>query len=404
MQRFLDPLKKTIRVFLPQAFYASEAAESWWQLLREEKNKSAALDEIIGILNEIENNREIDVITISANNLDNFIQVDRIAIEHESQITDQVHQHAGGSGANTICGLANLGKKAAIIGCISNDNEGTLISRSLTSFSVDTEFLITGEENPSKTGITFIIVEESSKRQILVRPGINDNLSDLIKSKYLEKAIIDKIKQTKILHLSSFVGAKEMEFQEHILESTKEIKKIVSFTPGSLYVKKGLGKLTSILAKTNLLFLYVDQLDELLRNADIEKIKKRFRDDLSTDEKIGLFFEWKDLKQFGHPMILVVKDGSKINANVVEKDYISVASSYKFRKSFFGFPDNALSPDSNPAIDSTGTGDAVAAGFLYGVLEKREIQVCTNFAFKCATSVSTAIGARTILSRQTELN
>jgi ribokinase len=278
MQRFLDPLKKTIRVFLPQAFYVSEAAEAWWQFLREEKNKSAALDDIIGILNEIENNREIDVITISANNLDNFIQVDKIAIEYESQITDQIHQHAGGSGANTICGLANLGKKTAIIGCIGKDNEGTLISKSLTDFSVDTEFLMTGEENSSKTGTTFIIVEESSKRQILVRPGINNNLSDLINNKSLEQAIIGKIKQTKILHLSSFVGAKEMEFQEHVLESTKEIKKIVSLTPGSLYVKKGLGKLTSILAKTNLLFLYIDQLDELLKNSDIEKIKNKFKD------------------------------------------------------------------------------------------------------------------------------
>jgi hypothetical protein len=122
-------------------------------------------------------NKEIDVIAISANNYDLFIKVDRIAPEHESVIRDEPFGCAGGSGANTICGLSKLGKKTTIVGCIKNDPEGIKIFESFKNFSVDTQLLELFSEaiqdDPTytdyKTGKTTVLVENpSGRRQILV--------------------------------------------------------------------------------------------------------------------------------------------------------------------------------------------------------------------------------------------
>ncbi len=69
-----------------------------------------AFKKIIDIIKE-EKNKEIDVIAISANNYDHFLKVDKILPEHESVIISEFSS-AGGSGANTVCGLSTLGKKS----------------------------------------------------------------------------------------------------------------------------------------------------------------------------------------------------------------------------------------------------------------------------------------------------
>jgi ribokinase len=355
-------------------------------------------------------NKEIDVIAISANNYDLFIKVDKIAPEHESVIRDEPFACAGGSGANTICGLSKLGKKTAIVGCVKNDPEGVKILESFKDFSVNTKLLELFSEaikddptfNDYKTGQTTVLVERTSgRRQILVSPGINDCLSKIIKANNEEllTVSVEEIKKSKILHLSSFAGRNEMNLQLDILNFIKTDDIIVSLTPGAIYVKEGLDELNKILACTNIMFMYTEQLDQLLeRSHEI----KGFDKNLPLDKKIDIFFDWKIRKQMPHPMVLVIKDYSKIQSNNIYTNQIYVASSFQNYVSFFSHPIKKFNRQDKTLIseDTTGTGDALVAGFLYGILEGEDIETCADFGFITAREASQKLGARSNLLDQ----
>lgn len=355
---------------------------------------------IIDIIKK-QRNKETDVITISANNYDEFIQIDKICPEHECVIEeDQRIFCAGGSGANTICGLAKLGKKTAIVGCVKDDSKGHRIRESFKDFSVDSELLIINNELDFKTGSTQVLVEKSSgRRQILVTPGINSCLSEILQENNEQKLedVLKKVKTSKIIHLTSFASKAEMELQSTILNLIRNENIIVSLTPGAIYVAEGLDGLNKILACTNIMFVYAQQLDLLLeRSPDeiYESIKQ-----ISLEDKINLFFAWRIKKQMLHPMILVIKDSLKYKSNNMYKNYISVATNFENKVSFFEHQSIKFNKQGRTFIpeDTTGTGDALVAGFLYGILEGKSIETCTDFGFIMSKEVSHKLGARTNL-------
>lgn len=370
-----------------------------------ETKEFEAFQVIIDTINKL-TNKEIDVTTISANNYDLFIKVDKISPEHESVILDKSFA-CGGSGANTVCGLSRLGKKTAIVGCVNKDFEGEELFKSFNDFSVDTELLIVDNTNAykTKTGSTTVLVEkDSARRQIVVDPGINNYLSKILENnEQLLEALVVKVKKSKLLHLSSFAGEAEMELQLTVLNYMKDDNIIVSLTPGAIYVEGGLEKLNKILAYTNIVFLYIQQVDRLLeRSREIEKFEKH----LSLEAKIKLIFEWRIKKQMTHPLIFVIKDYSKAKANNIYKNHILVASHFNNRVSFFRHNSNKFNESRNKTIipeDSTGTGDALAAGFLYGILEGKDIEICTDFGFIVSREASKRIGARSSLLDQNSL-
>lgn len=349
-------------------------------------------------------NKEIDVLTISANNFDQFIRVDRICPEHESEVNDNMFSCAGGSGANTVCGLSRLGKKTAVVGCISSDSEGEKIIQSFSEFRVNTKSLVINNDStyPDGTGRTIILVERSGRRQILVTPGINNYLSSILEADRTRlQALVEKVRKSKIIHLSSFIGREERNLQLTILMRIRGSNTVVSLTPGNLYVSQGLSELRGILEHTNLIFLYAKQLDQLLE--DSREIRE-FRKNLSLEKKIILFFKWRTARRMTHPIILVIKNSFLIRSNRIYKNYISVASSVEERRSISGYQTITFSYISDVAVvDTTGTGDALAAGFLYGILEGEDIEKCAQIGFIMATQVSTSLGARQNFPDETSL-
>ncbi|OWY64898.1 hypothetical protein B7486_44745 [cyanobacterium TDX16] len=365
--------------------------------------KSEALKEIYKIINS-NKHKKIDVITISACNYDAFLKVDKIAPNYECEIQDKIFSDrcAGGSGANTIAGLAKLGKKTAIVGCVNSDSAGREIIQSFENLLVDTQLLIQLDEPAyPPTGRAIVLVENSGKRQILVSPGVNSHLDKILREKGLLNVLIDKVKSSRIVHLSSFAGKDEMELQLRVLQNIIGSNTLVSLTPGALYVEKGLEQLTPILGATNILFLYVEQLEQLLEQSQLQK----FRRNLTIEQKAELFFRWKISKRMYHPMLLVVKDNLRIKSHNICDNYISVASSAGKSKGFFQHSNAAFKIEdchSRIVLDSTGAGDAVAAGFLAGILEEESIEKCADFGFVIATQVSRMLGARAgLLDRET---
>lgn len=368
-----------------------------------------AFNIIIDLIKE-QKNKEIDVITISANNYDHFLKVDKILPEHESVIINKF-SCAGGSGANTVCGLSNLGKKTAIVGCVKDDNEGRQIIESFNKFSVDSKLLFIGDDivySETETGNTLVLVERfSGRRQILVDPGINNYLSKIIKANNEQKLeeVVAQVKKSKILHLTSFAGKAEMELQLSILEQIKDDNIIVSFTPGAIYVEEGLNQLSGILAGTNIMFLYTQQLNRLLKRSSEMRDIEEFRPDISLERKVKLFFEWRIKKFITHPMIIVIKDYFQDQSNNVYQNQIYVATSFDTSTSFYSHKNQRFNVQSRTilSVDTTGTGDALAAGFLYGILEQKDINICADFGFIMSIYASEKLGARSSLIDETLL-
>jgi ribokinase len=369
-----------------------------------------AFKKIIDIIKE-EKNKEIDVITISANNYDHFLKVDKILPEHESVIISEFSS-AGGSGANTVCGLSRLGKKTSIVGCVKDDNEGRKIIESFHEFSVDSKLLIIENNvvySNTKTGNTLVLVERfSGRRQILVTPGINNYLSEILRANNEQKLndVVAQVKKAKILHLTSFAGKPEMELQLSILNQIRGDNIIVSFTPGAIYVAEGLDRLSGILAATNIMFLYTQQLNQLLEHSHKMNEIEEFEADLSLKRKIDLFFKWKIKRHIIHPMTIVIKDYSQDKSSSVYQNHIYVASSFGTSTSFFSHENQKFNEQNYRTIlpeDTTGTGDALAAGFLYGILEQENIETCADFGFIMSICASRKLGARSNLLDETLL-
>lgn len=360
-----------------------------------QSEESDALKKILEMLSRTQD-REFGVVAISACNYDYFIKIEKILRDFECEILGR-EEFPGGSGANTICGLSKLcnstknGKKVSIVSCIKNDERGKKIARSFNEHGVNVDLLIRDNTPEQQTGLTTVLVELSGKREILVEPGINDSLSKLMREKCLLSDLKKRVECSRIIHLTSFADDKEMELQKLVLEQYKARDTVVSFTPGALYVQKGLDKLFPILNYSNLIFLYKEQLDELLKKADV----RGFNKNLSIRRRAELFFRWKVSRGIKQPMILIIKDSLRIQDGQIRKNYISIASNFKKKMSFFGHSNVVFSLVGSAIVDTTGAGDAIAAGFLYGLLKEREsIRDYANIAFILATYVSTRFGAR----------
>lgn len=398
-----DELKKILGAYWLLILYGLPIIIALWIASLNDRNvlrgnvsladvKPDALQKINEILQQDQNkNRNIDVIALSACNYDYFIKVDKILPDHECRVKGE-NSHPGGSGANTICGLSKLGKKTAIVGCVKDDEEGKRIIQSFKDYSVDTQLLIKDDLHDSHTGKTNVFVENSGKRLIVVKPGINEFLSEILKEKKLLVDLRNKVRDSRIVHLTSFTGVEEIRLQELVVQDFIDKDTIVSLTPGALYVEKGLEELFPILAHTNIIFLYAEQLDSLLERSNIREFRKR----LSLKAKTELFFKWKIKRKMNHPMIIVIKDNLKIQANYILENYISVASNAGDSMNFFSHSNVnfTIGDGTRIALDTTGVGDAVVAGFLYGLLEGKDIRECADFAFVLATHVSTRFGAR----------
>lgn len=83
---------------------------------------------------------------------------------------DAVHQSIGGNGANTACGLATLGAPVTLVSACGDDEAGEACTRELEAAGVDLAFRPTANE---ATALTIALVNEQGERAFLHQPGVN---------------------------------------------------------------------------------------------------------------------------------------------------------------------------------------------------------------------------------------
>ncbi len=336
---------------------------------------------------------EFEAFAITAHNLDVFHQVkSNIEPDHETRIT-KTEEHPGGSGANTIYALAKLGRKVGIAGIVAKDRNGRYLKEDFGQvergkYKVDVECLL--ETNPKAglhTGRTLVLVEKhGGRRLICVDPGVNEIWAEEIERQNQQGKLVDCISSSKIVHFSSFTGDAERAKQRRLIGYLPK-ETILSFTPGALYSGAGLDALEEILRRTNVLFLYEQQLDTLLRSKSLLRPKET----APHRQKLRRLFEWRKQNKHCEPILIVIKPAAKISMGIsVPSDIVMAYGCNDFEGDILP----KVRVEDSGRKDTTGAGDALASGVLFGLLRGSSVQFCVEAGVEMAACASSTFGAR----------
>ena len=299
---------------------------------------------------------KFDVIGFGALNVDTLLKVERIACPEEESFIESYTEACGGSAANTIVGLARLGRKVGVIGKIADDHEGRLQVDTFVSEGVDVEGIIHSKKG--KSGVALGFVDKKGARALYINPGENDTLES-------REINLEYVAQTKFLHMSSFVGERPFRAQKKIAGMLPDSIKL-SFDPGALYAQKGFTAIEPLIRSSYVFMPNALELEQITGEVD-------YRKGAEIILEMGV-------------KIVVVKLGSK-GCYVTDGEEQVTVESFPVKK-----------------VDTTGAGDAFDAGFLHGLLDnKNNLYECGRLGNFVASKSVTVMGARTGLPCQKEL-
>lgn len=290
--------------------------------------------------------QSVTIVGCGALNWDCLFKVREVVIDGESIVEDS-HESAGGSAANTIYALAHWGVRAGFIGAVGDDEEGRQILREFESVGVETHRIRIVKGQP--TGRVIGIVDMKGRRSLYVQPGANLSLR-LTEDDFAYAA------KAQWVHLSSLVGDEAFETQKTLVLSLPPDVS-VSFAPGAIYARRGLAAMESILRRTNILFVARDELATLMGTENLDAAAQKLWElgvetIVVTLGEAGSWVGWKGKGQF--------------------------APSHQAH-----------------VVDTTGAGDAFAAGFLWGVLQGKPLAECQRLGTVAAAFCLREMGART---------
>ncbi len=289
---------------------------------------------------------------IGALNVDKLFLVPRLARAGEELFIKKVERAPGGSAANTIAGLARLGVETSFAGCVGKDEDGDFLIESFEKEGVYTGCISRVSE---PTGFVIALVDESGERTMYVYPGANDRFN-------VTPEVVKCIERADLLHLSSFVGDAGFFAQIEIADNLNEKK--ISFSPGMLYAKRCLIELKEIFSRSRVVFLNEEEAFEITGN----RLERAARVILRLGAEIVV--------------ITLGEEGCYIATN-----------SQEFR----------VRAEKARVVDTTGAGDAFAAGFIYGMLKGYNLEECGRIGNFVAARCIEEVGARAGLPTEEEV-
>ncbi len=290
--------------------------------------------------------RSVTVVGCGALNWDRLLKVHEVVIDSESIVEDS-HESGGGSAANTIYALARWGIKTGFIGAVGDDLEGRKILREFESVGVETHRIRVVRGQP--TGQVIGIVDAKGRRSLYAKPGANLALR-------LTEDDFAYASKAQWVHLSSLIGNETFESQKALVLSLPSDVS-VSFSPGAIYARRGLSVMESILKRTSVLFVTREELAMFVGTENLEAATQKLWEIgvetiVVTLGEAGSWVGWKGKGQFAPSQ----------QAHVV---------------------------------DTTGAGDAFAAGFIWGILQGKPLPECQRLGTVAAAFCLREMGART---------
>jgi ribokinase len=269
-------------------------------------------------------------------NWDVTLSVDRFPDpDGEAKILDH-HQSGGGSASNTACVLAGLGTNAVLLGSIGNDRYGAFVRHDLQSVGVDCTYLQTTTTH--STTVKYILVDESGQVAVLA----NDGANEVFDHTTMPDATL---RDADHLHLTS----QEPATARRLAERATDAGLAVSFDPGRR--------------------LDAREYEAVYRLSDVLFVNETEATAIQESNSLDTF-----------EGTLLVKQGDCGATACAETETIS----------HDGF---SVEP-----IDTTGAGDAFAAGFLTARLDGASLETALAVGNACGALATKTTGAQTDLS------
>lgn len=262
------------------------------------------------------------------------------------------HEISGGSAANTIAGMAALGRKCGFIGQVADDQFGKVFAHDIRAIGVEFTTEVRGEEPP--TAQCLIFVTPDGQRTMNTFLGA----SQFLPAKALDKTMIER---AGVLYLEGYLWDPEepRAAMREAIAIAKTAGRKVAFTLSDNFVISRHG----------------DDFRALLNDGSIDIL-------FANDGEIRTLMGTDDLEAAvaaAAPLVdilvvtrseegaLAIKDGARfeVAAEPIEK-----------------------------VIDTTGAGDLFAAGFLAGQAEGRSIADSLTMGAICAAEVISHYGPR----------
>ena len=278
---------------------------------------------------------------------DLLIKVRRFAETDEEVPILSFAEYPGGSAANTAVGLSRLGVRAGLVACIGRDDLGRRGCQVLEREGLSTDGIV---NSPTGLGSAYVvgIVDERGERQLYTYAGASEEL----KPEHLNPAVFDGVTHIHICTLGP-------DFVERALALAGDANRpvVVSLDPGTIGSAPGRGeRLRALLPRVDLLFLNSVELRTLTGIQDPFSLQH-------------------------HADALPSRVAVKLGAD----------GCVLYRR---GFPQVSAPAFAVDTLDTTGAGDAFAAGYLAGWMWGLPDRDLALFSNAVAARSTTAVGCR----------
>tara|TARA_B100001057_G_scaffold157665_1_gene158366 strand:+ start:66 stop:992 length:927 start_codon:yes stop_codon:yes gene_type:complete len=254
---------------------------------------------------------------------------------------------SGGSVANSIVGLSQLGNNVGFIGKVNNDDLGQKYEDGLKKENVN--YLYSKKNELLGTGTCLILITPDSERTMCTFLGTAGKINE-------HDVDADVVKNSEITFLEGYLwdeGDPKKAFDKAIINSNK-----VAMSLSDLFCVERHKKKFFELVKNKLDIIFANE-QEILSLTD----NKSFEDAVSF---------LKELKKE-----IIITRGSKGAVSINNNKVISCPAK-----------------DNLKLVDLTGAGDLFAAGYLHGYINNLSTEDCLNKGTELSSKIIQKIGAR----------
>jgi sugar/nucleoside kinase (ribokinase family) len=259
---------------------------------------------------------------------------------------------SGGSGANTIVGIANLGARAAFIGKVKDDQIGRLYTHDIRAAGVAFETQAAADGPAS--GCSYILVTPDGERTMNTYLGAAQNLTP---------ADVDEaqVAASAILYLEGYLWDPASAKEAFVKAST---------------IAHGAGRQVALtMSDSFCVDRYRDEFLGLMRNGTADLI-------FANEAELRSLYQTQDfdaaLKQLRNDVKLGIVTRSEKGCVVASGEGVISVPAFPIQK----------------LVDTTGAGDLFAAGFLFGLVRGAGYEKAGMLGGLAAAEVIQHIGAR----------
>jgi sugar/nucleoside kinase (ribokinase family) len=259
---------------------------------------------------------------------------------------------SGGSAANTIVGIANLGARAAYVGKVKDDQIGRLYMHDIRAAGVAFETR-PALDGPA-TGCSYILVTPDGERTMNTYLGAAQDLTP---------GDID----------AAQIAASAITYLEGYLWDPKSAKE--AFVKASTIAHEAGRQVALTLSDSFCVDRYRDEFLELMRKGTVDLV-------FANEAELHSLYQTSDfdtaLTQLRNDATLGVVTRSEKGCVVASKDRVIAVPAFPIKK----------------MVDTTGAGDLFAAGFLFGLVRDAGFEAAGRLGALAAAEVIQHIGAR----------